>query len=215
MKTGRCARCAALVGADNQCERCHAFMPVVERTGGYVCGACESPRERNTSTACASDAALLQALEQRQERPLWLYGILTGGPLLGLAGFSATRGFVLLAQAAAAVAVILAMMLMLLLRVQRRLGARRRKFEIEQRIIGLAYQNDGLLREGDVSARLRISVVEARDVLGELEVQQRATVHSQRGPIEYRFGEARRTRAIRKPLESNGAGPRSRKPQSS
>jgi hypothetical protein len=76
--------------------------------------------------------------------------------------------------------------------------ARRRIFEIEQRIIGLAYQNDGVLREQEVSSRLRISLVEAREVLHELARQDRAIAYGQgRQVTEFRFGEARRTRAIR------------------
>ncbi|MFT3921458.1 MAG: hypothetical protein QM778_02865 [Myxococcales bacterium] len=196
--SARCRRCTAAVGEENRCPRCHAYAAVIERSSGYHCGACGAPRERMAQTQCLSDAELLQALEPRPPQRHALWAALAALPfliaslalrsvlpemrwLLALAG-----GFVLLCVFAYR-------------QRSRRLQERRRAFEIEQRIIGLAYQTDGVLREQEVSTRLRISLVEARLTLEELARQERAVAYGQGHAVsEFRFGEARRTRAIRR-----------------
>jgi hypothetical protein len=82
----------------------------------------------------------------------------------------------------------------------RRRARGRRRHEIEQRIIGLAYCNDGLLSAGLVSETLRIAQSEAQDLLGELTRTGRARAEpSVHGPeIIYHFSEARRTRGLRR-----------------
>jgi hypothetical protein len=172
-------------------------MAVIERSGSYHCGACGGLRERLADTHCVSDAELLQALEWRSTRrphllafacalPCFLASILARGVPLELRWLMAIGGvFVFLWQLARD-------------QHQQRYVERRRTFEIEQRIIGLAFQNDGVLREQEVSERLRISLAETRSVLQELARQDRAIAYGQGGRVaEFRFGEARRTRAIR------------------
>jgi hypothetical protein len=172
-------------------------MAVIERSDGYHCGACGAARERHANTHCLSDAELLQALEPRSPRsphlvafacalPCFLAGILAHDLSLGLRWSLALGGVLTFAW--------------LLVRDQRqqRRSVRRRTFEIEQRIIGLAYQNDGVLREQEVSVRLRISLAETRAILHDLSRQDRAVACGQGHQVtEFRFGEARRTRAIR------------------
>lgn len=172
-------------------------MAVIERTGGYACGACGGSRERHPSTVCVSDAALLQALEPRRAGNPRLLALVCAAPFL-LAGALARALPAELRWLLALVGVFTALgVLARDQRIQRR-TIRRRTFEIEQRIIGLAYQNDGVLREQEVSTRLRISLVEARAVLEDLVRQDRAIAYGQgRQVSEFRFGEARRTRAIR------------------
>jgi hypothetical protein len=197
LRAGICSRCLAVVGEANRCGLCHAFMPVVERAGHVSCGACGSPREHHVGTVSVSDAQILQALEPAPvSRRLWLPA-LTAVAAVGLAaGLGASRTTTLMVAVAGTL--FWAVDGFLSLRRQR-LAARRRTFEIEQRIIGLAYQNDGVLREDEVSTRLRISLAEARAVLVDLAIQDRAVVHGQGAqPPEFRFGEARRTRAIRR-----------------
>ena len=194
----RCASCSAAIGEANRCARCLAYAAVIERTGGYVCGACSAPRERLPDTLCLSDAELLRALEPRPAERYRAIALLTALPWFAAAGLM--RGvappFRWLFALVGALALV-----GLLARGQRaqRRTQRRRTFEIEQRIIGLAYQTDGVLREQDVSTRLRISLAEARAILQELADQQRAVAYGQgREVSEFRFGEARRTRAIRR-----------------
>jgi hypothetical protein len=196
---GRCGVCQALVGLANQCGRCHAFSPVIARGDGFVCSACGCPRDRLRETVCMSDREVLQELEPRARLSPWLLALLCALPFLAGAGWSARRG----AHFACALSLggaLLTFGLLLRAALRRgRLAARRRTFEIEQRIIGLAYQNDGVLREGEVSVRLRISLAEAREVLHELVRQERAVSDLQvNDRSEFRFGEARRTRAIRR-----------------
>jgi hypothetical protein len=87
---------------------------------------------------------------------------------------------------------------------ERQLARARRRYEIEQRIIGLAFRNDGLLTASAVSTTLRISRSEAHELLGELASSGRARAESQEGGSDttYFFGEAKRTRGLRGRLSS-------------
>jgi hypothetical protein len=147
-----------------------------------------------------SEAALLQAFEMRPTRPLVRPLIIVAGAAIGVG----------LAQRAGAPAWLLAVVAALGLlgaghlarsglMVRRRARARRR-YEIEQRIIGLAYCNDGLLSAALVSDTLRIAVSEAQDLLGELARTGRARAEPSvdQPEIIYHFGEAKRTRGLRR-----------------
>jgi hypothetical protein len=180
-------------------------VAVIERSGAYHCGACGSPRERFAETLCLTDAEMLRALEARSSGPRrwlpWLAASLPGAVALGWG--NRLGGPMLVSSVLAGL--FAALILALANRRFERRQARRRTFEIEQRIIGLAYQNDGVLREDQVSTRLRISLVEARAVLQDLARQERAIASGQGRQIsEFRFNEARRTQAIRRrsPLPS-------------
>jgi hypothetical protein len=209
VQRGRCPSCSALAGAQNQCLRCHAWSPLIARGEAFVCAACGSPREQTAGAICVTDAELLQALELRRGRSPVLVALGCGAPfvlaaLLACFGARADEPGSALAISGLSLGLMaggLAAFGLVLARGLRRVRneARRRTFEIEQRIIGLAYQNDGVLREGDVSSRLRISLAEARSVLNDLVRQERAVTDGFGGPrAEFRFGEARRTRAIRR-----------------
>jgi hypothetical protein len=172
-------------------------MAVIERSDGYHCGACGGARERHANTECLTDAELLQALEPRLPRSPYLLAFTCALPC-SLAGVLARDLSLALRWALALGGVITFGWLLVRDQSQQRRTSRRRTFEIEQRIIGLAYQNDGVLRESEVSERLRISLAEARSVLHELSLQDRAVACGQgHQATEFRFGEARRTRAIR------------------
>jgi hypothetical protein len=172
-------------------------MAVIERSDGYHCGACGGPRERHANTQCLSDAELLQALEPRLPRSPYLLAFACALPCF-LAGVLARDLSPAFRSSLALGGVVSFVWLLVRDQRQQRRTTRRRTFEIEQRIIGLAYQNDGVLRESEVSERLRISLAEARAVLHELSLQDRAVACGQGHQVtEFRFGEARRTRAIR------------------
>jgi hypothetical protein len=188
------------LGDDNRCARCLATAPVFERTGRYVCSACGENRQRYAQTVVSSEAELLQAFETSVPRPLlraapWACGVLV---LVGL-GARAGLPFWLLAGVAALGLGAAAQVGWSGLLLRRRARGRRR-YEIEQRIIGLAFCNDGLLSTGLVSDTLRISLSEAQELLGELVRAGRARAEpSVDGPeVIYHFGEAKRTRGIRR-----------------
>jgi hypothetical protein len=47
----RCPGCARVFGEDNRCPHCHAVAGVRARGGGYVCVACNKPREVKPGTS--------------------------------------------------------------------------------------------------------------------------------------------------------------------
>jgi hypothetical protein len=197
----RCAACQVALGEGNRCGRCLAIAPVFERSGRYVCSACGETRTRHDDTLVTTEAALLQAFDPARGRglPLLLYA-LSALSLLTLTWLVARgtlpRGLALLLGAVLLVASVR------LQRLARRRQARaqaRRRYEIEQRIIGLAFRKDGLLTASAVSTTLRISHSEAQELLGELASSGRARAEPPADGSEttYFFGEAKRTRGLR------------------
>lgn len=197
----QCLVCGVAVGEENRCGRCLATAPVFERTGRYVCSACGETRPRHPNTLVATEAALLQAFEATPNKfpliPLSVALLLASllalvgrlapdfGWLSWLGAFAAALGFAHLGRRT---------------RQRQRVSRARRRYEIEQRIIGLAFCNDGLLSANLVSDTLRISVMEAQELLGELvsAARARAEPSADGGPTIYHFGEAKRTRGLRR-----------------
>jgi hypothetical protein len=182
-----------------------ATAPVYERTGRHVCSACGQTRQRYPHTLVTTEAELLQAFEAAPEKlpllPLSASLLAAGGlALLGrissearwLSWFGAFVGAFAFAHFVRRA------------RYKRRVARARRRYEIEQRIIGLAFCNDGLLSAGLVSETLRITVMEAQELLGELvtTARARAEMSVDGGPTIYHFGEAKRTRGLRRSQSS-------------
>lgn len=182
-----------------------AIAPVYERTGRYVCSACGETRQRSANTIVSTEAELLQAFEGAPGKlgavPL-LASLLAAVGLVGLGRISEqTRwlswfGALLVAFAFAHFG--------RRARQKRRVARGRRRYEIEQRIIGLAFCNDGLLSAALVSETLRITVMEAQELLGELvsTSRARAEMPADGGPTIYHFSEAKRTRGLRRSQSS-------------
>jgi hypothetical protein len=197
LKAGICSRCHAVVGEANQCALCHAFIATIQRGNGHFCGACGSERRSEPGTVCASDRELLQALEPRPFHGLFA-AVCACASLPIVAGAWVWSGSPLWGRALPILGLVIAALGSLMIHRLKVLTRRRRSFEIEQRIIGLAYQNDGVLRAREVSTRLRITLAEARLLLGSLANQGRAAAQALGNEEpEFRFGEARRTRGIR------------------
>jgi hypothetical protein len=182
-----------------------ATAPVYERTGRHVCSACGETRPRNAHTVVTTEAALLQAFEAPP----------TSFPLLPLSAAllcaSALVLFGRIAPEARALTWLIALVAALVFgvlgrraRQKRRVARARRRYEIEQRIIGLAFCNDGLLSANLVSETLRIAVSEAQELLSELvaTARARAEVSVDGGPTIYHFSEAKRTRGLRRSQSS-------------
>lgn len=197
----RCAACQVALGEGNRCGRCLAIAPVFERSGRYVCSACGETRTRHDDTLVTTEAALLQAFDPARGRglPLLLYAL--SALALAILTWLVVRGTLPRGLGLLLGAVLLALSVRLqglARRRQARVQARRR-YEIEQRIIGLAFRKDGLLTASAVSTTLRISHSEAQELLGELASSGRARAEPSTDGSEttYFFGEAKRTRGLR------------------
>jgi hypothetical protein len=201
----QCACCGVALGEENRCGRCMATAPVYERTGRHVCSACGETRARYPHTLVTTEAELLQAFEAAPAKL----------PLVPLAAaLLSAAGLVLLARLlpelswlswlGAFVCAFAFAQVGRRARQRRRVARARRRYEIEQRIIGLAFCNDGLLSAGLVSETLRITVMEAQELLGELvsTARARAEMSVDGGPTIYHFGEAKRTRGLRRSQSS-------------
>jgi hypothetical protein len=197
----RCAACQVALGEGNRCGRCLAIAPVFERAGRCVCSACGETRARHADTLVTTEAELLQAFDPGRGSGLPPLLLALSALSLMLVAWLALRGtlprgLALLVGASLLVASVW------LQRLARRRQARaraRRRYEIEQRIIGLAFRNDGLLTASAVSTTLRISHNEAQELLGELASSARARAEPAADGSEttYFFGEAKRTRGLR------------------
>ena len=198
----QCQACGLALGEANWCGRCHAIAPVYEREGRHVCCACGSERALRTGTQVATDGDVLRAFEGGSTREHRWAG---PGVALALAGFlawlatarlsGASRLPVALASCLLAACVVIYIMF----RTRRgtRLKRQRRHFEIGQRIVGLAFCNDGQLTSDGVAEMLRIPPAEAGAFLQELVATGRATVCSASTGEVYHFGEAKPTREVR------------------
>jgi hypothetical protein len=199
-RASQCSACGVVLGDDNRCGRCLATAPVFERTGRHVCSACGETRQRYAQTVVTSEAALLQAFELRPVRPLAkpILVLVAAGVFAYLAQRALLPPWLLFGALGLALAAAVHTAHRGILLRKRARG--RRRYEIEQRIIGLAYCNDGLLGAGPVSDTLRISLSEAQDLLGELARTGRARAEPSTDSPEiiFHFGEAKRTRGLRR-----------------
>lgn len=200
-QAGQCRTCGVALGEDNRCGRCLAVAPVFERTGRHVCSACGETRTRQARTIVSSEADLLQAFEPASQGTVTVKSVVL---LLAAGGFAGAGGMALvptwLGWPAAWLAVLAAVRAHFAAGKRRTRQLARRRYEMEQRIIGLAFGNDGLLSANAVSATLRIALNEAKAILGELVTtgRARAETSEETGETSYYFGEAKRTRGIRR-----------------
>jgi hypothetical protein len=114
------------------------------------------------------------------------------GFLLGDQARSVVRVLVLFACAIAIAAGFM-------VRQRRRLLHRRRIYALDQRIVGLAYQREGMLTTRDVAAALGLDPAEAEARLSDLVARARASleVSQESGHVHYVFKDVKPTRGIR------------------
>jgi signal transduction histidine kinase len=193
-----------VLGEDNRCSRCDALAPVIDRGGRLVCSACGADRQRLDGTVVVLESEVVRAFERFAWLP-WLLGGATAA--LSGAGLSVAALTAALSDGSfgTAFAVITTMVSLGLgaggayatVRAKRRTDSRRR-FELEQRILGLAFNHEGVLTAADVSHELRVPLAEADAVLTELAKAGRATLDvGEEGELRYGFPQAKPTRAIR------------------
>jgi hypothetical protein len=207
----RCAACEQVLGESNLCERCHALAPALVRGVELCCPACGAVRERGPGVIIANASELERAVEVGWPQPFSAValGAVGAAVALSLVGFALGSGhgrgvlrlLVVLALAVAAVAG-------LLVRHRRGLLWRRRRYVLEQRIVGLAYQRHGFLSTVDVAAALGLDAAEAEACLSELVARARASleVSQESGQVRYVFGDVKPTRGIRiKGRDSTGS----------
>ena len=199
----QCQACGLALGEANWCGRCHAIAPVYEREGKHVCCACGSERALRAGTQVATDGDVLRAFEGGGAWDHWWVGPgVTLALATSMAWLASARlpgaGRVPVAVACCSLAVVVVIYLMFRTRREARLKKQRRHFEIGQRIVGLAFCNDGQLTPDGVAEVLRIPPAEAGAFLQELVATGRATVRSVSSTGEvYHFGEAKPTREVR------------------
>jgi hypothetical protein len=190
-----------VLGEDNLCERCHALGPALVRGTELCCPACGATRQRGPRVLIANVSELDRALYVGWPQPFAAIalGAWGGAVVLALLGFllgddarTLMRGLVVLAVGVAIVAG-------LLVRQRRKLLLRRRAFALDQRIVGLAYQRDGMLTTRDVAAALGLDAADAEARLSDLVARARASleVSQESGHVHYVFKDVKPTRGIR------------------
>lgn len=193
--------------------RCHGLCPALRDGDDLVCSACGAAREPADRVVVIDEFERDHALAPPSSLPwyavltaligagvLWYASILTPNP----------RGRVL-AELVAICLVLGAAVGVYFAYRSHTARMRRRRFELEQRIVGLAHQREGVLTVQEVATKLGVRPAEADVFLTELAKLGRATLEVSDGRMRYVFREAKPTRGIRiRTREHSGAQPISR-----
>jgi hypothetical protein len=194
----------------NVCDRCHALAPAIVRGVELTCPACGAVRERGPGVIIANASELERSVQVSWPQP-WsavALGAVAAAVLLSLLGFALAAGGRGVVRMLVLVAVAVGAAAGVMVRRRRTLAWRRRRFVLEQRIVGLAYQRQGLLSTFDVAAALGIDAAEAEACLSELVARARASleVSQESGQVSYVFRDVKPTRGIRiKGRDSTGS----------
>jgi hypothetical protein len=201
-----------VLGEIHRCERCRALAPALSSDGKLGCAACGAAREPRLGLTIVSETDYRRALRRGQLVPLALFA---GAALTGAAGLSVAA--VLGAAATSTGGHVLASLLGLgslacaaaltwVGRTQLERAMRKRHFELEQRVVGLAYQHQGRLEARTVSESLPLGLAAAEAFLSELTQVGRARLETgENGRITYVFPDARPTRGIRVRKDPTGS----------
>jgi hypothetical protein len=208
----QCKACGQVLGEIHRCERCRALAPAIERDGALRCAACAAERVPRLGLSIISESDYQRALRKGQLLPWTLFG---GAALTGAAGLSVAAG--LAAAADGTGGRVLALLLGLgslacaaaltwIGRTHLERSMRKRRFELEQRVVGLAYQAQGRLAARSVAEALNMPLSAAEAFLTDLTQVGRARLDmSESGAVTYVFPDARPTRGIRVRKDPTGA----------
>ena len=198
-----------MLGEIHRCERCRALSPALSSNGKLSCAACGAAREPRLGLTIVSEADHRRALRRGQLTPFLRFAgaallsvaalLGAGAQSVGARGLAAALGLGSLACAAA---------LAWTGRTQLERAVRKHRFELEQRVVGLAYQHHGRLEARMVSESLLLSVAAAEAFLTELTHVGRARIETgENGRITYVFPDAKPTRGIRVRKDPTGSIP--------
>jgi hypothetical protein len=190
-----------VLGEENLCDRCHALGPALVRGAELCCPACGATRSRGPRVIIANVSELHRAVEVGWPQPFAAIalGAWAGCVVLALLGFVVGDAARPLMRWLVLVAVLVAVVAALFVRQRRKLLHRRRLYALDQRIVGLAYQRDGMLTTRDVAAALGLEPAEAEARLSDLVARARAglEVSQESGQVHYVFKDVKPTRGIR------------------
>lgn len=205
----RCPDCRQVLGSDNVCEQCHALAPATRAGHRIVCSACGSARGRRPNTVVVSARTLrwLVAWERFRIRVYGgaaassaLFGLMLGGLLLAYAPHS----FHSFAYGVLVVAMLVTTAFALRIKRVRSLGGARDRFTLQQRLLGYAHRQRGVVTAEGVAHDLHISVPAADAMLDELVRVGKADIDvSERGQISF---------SLHAPRATSSALPRSAPP---
>lgn len=192
MHDARCPQCSQVLGADNQCEHCHALVPALRRGGRIVCSACGSERRRGPNTITVSERELRFMAGWERVR-IRIYKVATAlavlfGLFIGaLFWLFAPNAFELgSALVTAFVTLLIAGLFVQRIKKVRALSQQREHFLLEQRVLGLAHKNRGVITAAEVARHLNIPVTAADAMLDELVRTGRADIDvTDRGDIRF------------------------------
>ena len=203
-----------MLGEIHRCERCRALSPALSSNGKLSCAACGAAREPRLGLTIVSEADHRRALRRGQLTPFLMFA---GAALAGAAGLSVAALLGAGAQSVGARGLAAALGLGSLAcaaalawtgRTQLERAVRKHRFELEQRVVGLAYQHHGRLEARMVSESLPLSVAAAEAFLTELTHVGRARIETgENGRITYVFPDAKPTRGIRVRKDPTGSIP--------
>ena len=198
----RCAACEQVLGEANLCDRCHALAPALVRGVELCCSACGATRDRAPGVIIANASEIERALHVGWPSPwskLAPAALLVAVLLLVFTQvLTLSRSASLVLNVLAGLALLAAGAAGLRVRHQRALWQRRRRFVLDQHIVGLACQQQGVLSAAHVARALALDASEADARLGDLVARARATIEvGESGQVTYVFRDVKPTRGIR------------------
>lgn len=195
MHDARCPRCSQVLGTDNTCEHCHALVPALRRGTRIVCSACGSERRRAPNTIVVSERELrfVAGWQRVRIRIYKIVAILSTlfALLLGSIFFRyAPDGFLFtMAMVISLISVSVAGFSLHRIKRARTHGQLRESFALEQRLLGLAHRQAGVVTAEEAARYLNVPVAAADAMLDELAHRGQAEIDvTDRGEIRFLLG---------------------------
>lgn len=199
----RCHACRQVLGPDNICPQCQALAATISRRGRLVCSACESERERRPHTVVVRDRDMRWSLawERIRLRVYTFFAVmfaLFNGTVGGMTLHFGESDFSRFIAAMFLLTAVLVPLLLWRLSKQVRMRSKaREQFTLEQRLIGLAHKQGGVITPDEAARHLNVPLAAADAMLDRLVHRQQAELEvTERGELQFVLGPARRAKGL-------------------
>lgn len=209
-----------MLGTDNTCEHCHALVPALRRGHRVVCSACGSERRRRPNTIVVSERELRfvagwQRLRIRIYKTITLMSTLFA-LVLGSIFFRYAPDHFLFTVAMVISLISLSVAGFSFSRIRRAQahGQLRESFALEQRLLGLAHRQEGVITAEEAARYLNIPVAAADAMLDDLAKRGHAEIDvTDRGEIRFLLRPGKRALPGAAPTRGAAAAARKQRQQ--
>ena len=202
----RCPDCRQVLGTDNTCERCHALVPATRDRYRIVCSACDSVRTRRPNTVVVSARELRWTASWERFRAKVYTGAGASSALFGLTCAAlifayGPRGMYEFAYGLLAFMALVTFAFLSRVKRARTLRDQHDRFSLQQRLLGYAHRQGGVVTAEQIARQLNVSEEAADAMLDELVRVGKADIDvTDKGQIQF---------SVHAPREALRAGPSS------